>query len=146
MKKRPKKDLERGSLAYLSLSHDSVASLVSLRRTRMNVLKNETGLNNSANTGERESTRRRCTWASEKKKKRERETHSSSRAYAGAAHATSGRVARPLKEHQTLMPRTRTLGSLNHSPRTLAQQSIETCLFEEGWGRPGWTRYAFREL
>jgi len=48
---------------------------------------------------------------------RKPQTHSSSRAYAGAAHATSGRVVRPLKEHQTLMPRTRTLGSLNHSPQ-----------------------------
>jgi hypothetical protein len=43
-------------------------------------------------------------------------------------------LARPPKEHQTLMPRTRTIGNLNHPPRTLTQQSIETCLLVEERG------------
>lgn len=74
------------------LSHHSVASLKG-PNTRMSVLKNETGLNNSANTelkggtgkrGERESLHREGV--------REPQTHSSSRAYAGATRAASGRI------------------------------------------------------
>lgn len=77
------------------LSHHSVAPLEG-PNTRMSVLKNETGLNNSANTelrgGERGGLESEERGSLHREGVREPQTHSSSRAYADATRAASGRV------------------------------------------------------
>lgn len=73
------------------LSHHSVAPLEG-PNTRMSVLKNETGLNNSANTELRGGERGSLESKERGEGVREPQTHSSSRAYADATRAASGRV------------------------------------------------------